>query len=55
MCLYTGLDTTLPNGAIEAHNVRSGVFYAVPYEVQPLLNVPGVTQRYIDIGGMRLN
>lgn len=55
MCLYTGLDTTLPNGTIEAHNVRSGVFYAVPYEVQPLLNVPGVTQRYIDIGGMRLN
>lgn len=55
MCLYTGLDTVLPNGLIEAYAVRSGVFYPVPYELQPLLTVAGITQRYIDIGGMRLN
>lgn len=55
MCLYTGLDTVLESGLTEAYGVRSGVFYPVPYELQPLLNVPGITQRYIDIGGMRMN
>lgn len=55
MCLYTGLDTTLAGGLIEAYAVRSGIFYPVPYELQPLLSVPGITQRYIDIGGMRMN
>lgn len=55
MCLYTGLDTVLPNGLTEAYAVRSGVFYPVPYELQSLLSVPGITQRYIDIGGMRMN
>ncbi len=54
MCLFTGLDTTLESGFLEAYAVRSGVFYAVPIELQPLLSTPGVTQRYIDIGGMRL-
>lgn len=55
MCLYSGLDTVLPNGLTEAYAVRSGVFYPVPYELQSLLSVPGITQRYIDIGGMRMN
>lgn len=55
MCLYTGLDTVLQSGLTEAYAVRSGIFYPVPYEIQSLLSVPGVTQRYIDIGGMRMN
>ncbi len=55
MCLYTGLDTVLPSGLTEAYAVRSGVFYPIPYELQPLLSIPGITQRYIDIGGMRMN
>jgi hypothetical protein len=55
MCLYTGLDTVLENGLTEAYAVRSGVFYPVPYELQSLLSSSGITQRYIDIGGMRMN
>lgn len=55
MCLYSGLDTTLPSGLTEAYAVRSGIFYPVPYELQPLLSIAGNTQRYIDIGGMRMN
>lgn len=55
MCLYTGLDTTLGSGLTEAYAVRSGIFYPVPYELQSLLSIPGITQRYIDIGGMRMN
>lgn len=55
MCLYTGLDTTLSSGLTEAYAVRSGIFYPVPYELQSLLSTPGITQRYIDIGGMRMN
>lgn len=55
MCLYTGMDTVLPGGMIEAYGLRSGVYYPVPYELQPLLSKEGTTQRYIDIGTMRLN
>lgn len=54
ICLYTGLDTTLPDNSLEAYVVRSAFFLALPYELQPLLTFTGVTQRYINIGGMRL-
>ena len=54
MVLYTGLDTTLPDNSLEAYVVRTAFFLAIPYEIQPLLSIAGVTQRYINLGGMRL-
>lgn len=54
LCLFTGLDTVLPDGNTEAYVVRSAIHYATPYELHPFLSEEGLTHRYIGIGGMRL-
>lgn len=52
--LFTGKDVIAPNGGMESIAARAAYFYAVPYEIQGIVGIEGVTQRYINIGGMRL-
>lgn len=52
--LFTGLDTETSLGSLEAYVVRAAYFYAIPYELQSMLFTDDVTQRYIDLGGMRM-
>lgn len=52
--IFFGSDVQTDNGGVEAVAVRPAYFYAIPYELQSMLTKDDVTQRYLDLGGMRL-
>lgn len=52
--VFYGADSLVSISGIEAVSVRPAYFYTVPYEIQNMLFVDDITQRYIDIGGMRM-
>lgn len=52
--IFYGSDQVSSTGDIEVVSARPAYFYTVPYELHNMLRIEDITQRYIDIGGMRL-